>query len=156
MEPTGTLRPAHTELAAVRVRRAEMRERLGEVENALAAPASGQEVMWGNAVHAALLLLEADFAAHIEVTEGPGGLHESILDGDLRLANAVDVLTGEHAEIRTRLRALVADSAPPVYSGDVDQLRERATTLLARLARHRQRGADLVYEAFHTDVGGGD
>jgi hypothetical protein len=33
-------------------------------------------------------------------------------------------------------------------------VRAAATSLLARLARHRQRGADLVFEAYQVDVGG--
>ena len=33
--------------------------------------------------------------------------------------------------------------------------RVELTALLAALARHRQRGADLVYEAYAVDLGGG-
>lgn len=153
MKPVGTVRG---ELDAVRIRRAEMRESLGGLEQALAAPAPRQESLWGAGVHAALTALAAGFTAHIEVTEGPGGLHEAILGGDLRLANAVAALTAQHAQISQRLDALVDDSAAPVGTADVEQLRERATDLLAALARHRQRGADLIYEAFATDIGGGD
>ena len=49
-------------------------------------------------------------------------------------------------------------SLPPVpddYDGWVDDLRTELTALLAALAKHRQRGADLVYEAFDVDIGGG-
>ena len=53
-------------------------------------PPSGRAVVWGEAVHDALATLAADFGAHVEVTEGPDGLHQAILAGDLRLANAVD------------------------------------------------------------------
>jgi hypothetical protein len=38
----------------------------------------------------------------------------------------------------------------------VADLRERANRLLGHLIRHRQQGADLIYEAFETDIGGGD
>lgn len=145
-----------TELEAVRLRRAELRETLNLMEAALAAPARGREDIWGEAVHASLVMVADDFAAHIEVTEGPGGLHQSILAGDLRLANAVAALTAEHADIAAEIAALVADSSAPVAAGDVDDLRERATKLLGQLIRHRQRGADLVYEAYQTDVGGCD
>ena len=30
------------------------------------------------------------------------------------------------------------------------------TRLLGRLVRHRQRGSDLLYEAWAVDIGGGD
>jgi hypothetical protein len=153
MDPTVS---ARTELDAVRVRRAELRETLNGMERSLAAPAAGRAVVWGEAVHASLLTVASDFGAHVEVTEGPGGLHQSILAGDLRLANAVAALTVEHGQIAEEIAVLVADSEAPVTPADVDDLRDRATHLLGHLVRHRQRGADLIYEAFQTDVGGGD
>jgi hypothetical protein len=113
-------------------------------------------VVWGESVHASLVVLAEDFVAHVEVTEGPGGLHQAILSGDMRLANAVAALTAEHALITDEIAWLVVDSEPPVTPDDVDDLRERATRLTGQLMRHRQRGADLIYEAYATDIGGGD
>lgn len=152
MEPV----PTRTELDAVRVRRAELRGSLNFLEITLAAPASGRAVVWGETVHDALVTIAGDFGAHVEVTEGPGGLHQAILAGDLRLANAVEALSAEHGEIAEEISRLVADSDAPVSADDIDQLRDRATRLLGHLVRHRQRGADLIYEAFQTDIGGGD
>lgn len=149
-------RSAEAELAAVRMRRAELRETLSVLEHTLAAPASGREVVWGEAVHDALLTVVGDFGAHVEVTEGAGGLHQTILSADLRLANAVQSLAAEHGPIAEEIATLVADSDPPVTPADVDGLRERGVRLLAQLLRHRQRGADLVYDAFQTDIGGVD
>lgn len=153
MEPSVSSR---TELDAVRLRRAELRETLNLLEAALAAPARGREIVWGEATHAALVMIADDFGAHVEVTEGPGGLHQAILAGDLRLANAVEALTAEHGQIAEEVASLVADSQAPVTPEDVDDLRERATRMLGHIVRHRQRGADLIYEAYATDVGGCD
>jgi hypothetical protein len=36
----------------------------------------------------------------------------------------------------------------------VDRVRGLGTALLGRLLRHRQRGSDLVYEAYQIDIGG--
>jgi hypothetical protein len=152
MEPSVT---TGTELDAVRARRAELRETLNLLEAALAAPARGREMVWGEAVHAALVMIADDFGAHVEVTEGPGGLHQAILAGDIRLANAVDALTDEHGQIAEEVAGLVADSQAPVTAEGMGELREQATRLLGHLVRHRQRGADLIYEAYATDVGGG-
>ena len=149
-------RTATDELDAVRLRRAELRESLSFVERCLAAPASGRAVVWGEAVHDALGTLARDFDAHVQVTEGTEGLHQSILARDLRLTNAVRRLTDEHAGMAAEIATLLADSEPPVTEPDVDALRDRATRLLGHVVRHRQTGADLVYEAFHTDVGGVD
>jgi hypothetical protein len=161
MEPASEVRmepsvSTPTELAAVRARRAELRETINLMEAALAAPARGRAVVWGEVVHASLMMVADDFGAHVEVTEGPGGLHQAILAGDIRLANAVEALTVEHEQIAEEIALLVADSQPPVTENDVDGVRERATRLLGHLVRHRQRGADLIYEAYATDVGGCD
>jgi len=154
-QPNASRRPLDlAELDAVVLRRAELRETLTYLEHCLAAPAFGRAVVWGEAVHDALTTLAADFAAHVDVTEGSGGLHDAILAGDVRLANAVAALTAEHAEVATEIARLVADSAPPVVEDDVDALRERGTRLLTALSKHRQRGADLIYEAFEADIGG--
>jgi hypothetical protein len=156
VEPSPSRPATFSALDAVVLRRAELRETLSYLEHCLAAPAAGRSVVWGEAVHDALTTVAADFAAHVEVTEGAGGLHEAILAGDLRLANAVADLTAEHGVIATEIAQLVADSAPPVVEADVDALRDRGTRLLSRLSRHRQRGADLIYEAFEADIGGAD
>lgn len=154
MEPNTHTRPAA--LTELRRRRAELREAIGALEDSLAAPASGRAVVWGERVHTALAEIADDFSEHVEVTEGPDGLHQSILAGDLRLANAVHALAGEHTHIAADIAGLVAGTEPPVTPDDVEGVRVRATALLGRLIRHRQRGADLIYEAFETDIGGGD
>jgi hypothetical protein len=153
MDPTVT---ARADLATLRQRRAELRESMHELEAALAAPASGRALSWGERVSAALDTFAEDFDEHIAVTEGPDGLHQSILAGDLRLANAVTALAADHGPIARTIAGLVADTAPPVTADSVAGTRERATHLLGRVARHRQTGADLIYEAFDTDIGGGD
>ena len=145
---------ATRDLEALRRRRAELRESLGTLEDALAAPRA-RAVVWGERVHTALLQVADDFAEHITVTEGPGGLHEQILSGDLRLANAVGVLAEEHVQLAADIADLVHASDAPVGDADVEPLREQAMKLLGVLIRHRQRGADLIYEAFETDIGGG-
>lgn len=159
MEPTvstSTVTEQAAELQAVRARRAELRESLGALERALAAPAPGREVLWGETVHRAIGAIADDFGAHIEVTEGAGGLYEAILAGDMRLANAVNALKAEHAQIAQEIAEVVAETTAPVVTDDVTDVRERATRLLVHLIRHRQRGADLIYEAYATDIGGGD
>jgi hypothetical protein len=152
MEPTVHV----TELDAVRQRRAELRESINALEQALASPAVGRPLIWGERVRSVLAEVADDFREHIEVTEGPAGLHHAILDGDLRLANAVDALAVEHQQISAELAELVAETEPPVTAEDATDVRERATRMLGHIIRHRQRGADLIFEAYDTDIGGGD
>ena len=88
------------------------------------------------------------------VTEGPeDGLYAELLDHAPRLARQVQVLIREHAAIAATMSALQRrDRHCRTYGwrssarGPVELLRE--------LSRHRQRGADLVYEAYETDIGG--
>ena len=146
----------HTELSALRARRAELREAMGQLEGALAAAATGRAVAWGERVHEALLAVADDWGDHVVVTEGPGGLHESILSASVRLANGVDALVAEHELIAADIAEAVAASEPPVLEFHVEAIRDQAIALLARLSRHRQRGADLIYDAYALDLGAGD
>jgi hypothetical protein len=41
-----------------------------------------------------------------------------------------------------------------VHGDDVADVRAMGVALLGRLVRHRQAGADLVYEAYEADTGG--
>jgi hypothetical protein len=149
--------PARTrELEAVRRRRAELRETLDALERSLAAPGADRAMVWGEHLRTAVDRLASEFALHVEVTEGPDGLHQAILAGDLRLANQVRALAAEHGEIAAEIAALAALSEAPVTAADLPDVRERGTSLLGRIVRHRQRGADLIYEAYQTDIGGGD
>jgi hypothetical protein len=141
-------------LDALRRLRAELRGSMGALELALASPAAGRVGAWAERVSVALGELSADFRTHVAVTEGPHGAHREVLDSAPRLSNAVDHLVAEHAVIAALIADLLARSSNPVPDEDVDAVRELATGLLGRLARHRQRGADLVYEAYETDIGG--
>jgi hypothetical protein len=145
---------------AVRIRRAELREALDDLERALAAPAAARADAWGETLHGAVGRLVTEFALHVEVTEGSNGLHSTILAGDLRLANQVAALVGEHKTIAADIAELTSRVDPaadtPIAPGDVAGIREQGTTVLGRIVRHRQRGADLIYEAYATDIGGGD
>jgi hypothetical protein len=138
-------------LEKLRQRRAELRESMSALENALAAPTVGAPERWADRVHTALVELSADFRLHVEITEGSNGLYQELLETAPRLSEAVSRLTGEHAAIRHTLDALLSTAAT---STDADRLRDQGTALLGRLVRHRQQGSDLVYEAYEFDIGG--
>jgi len=60
----------------------------------------------------------------------------------------------EHAEITDGIRHAIAESATATDPGAVQALRDHTVRLFADLVRHRKRGLDLVYEAYHVDIGG--
>ncbi|NES15304.1 MULTISPECIES: hypothetical protein [Micromonospora] len=94
------------------------------------------------------------FAEHVRVTEGPTGLYAELLRQEPRLDRGVRQLTREHALIVAALAALQQAAALPEVAAE--ELRARVGELLRALHRHRQRGADLLWEAYQADLGGED
>lgn len=156
MDPLST-RPEQDFLEELRRRRTELRGSMSALESAMAAPSSGDRDHWAQRVYVALVELSADLSTHVDITEGPDGLYREVLRTAPRLAGSVKALTSEHAVINARLDDLLArtDAAGgAVGAEDVERVRELGTALLGRLVRHRQRGSDLVYEAYELDIGG--
>jgi hypothetical protein len=89
------------------------------------------------------------FAEHRAATEGASGLYAEVVHDAPRLANAVTGLVAEHHAMEHL--ATVADEAD---EADAESVRQRAIEILGVLSRHRQHDADLVYEAYATDIGG--
>jgi hypothetical protein len=141
-------------LDMLRRRRAELRESMDALEQALAAPAPGRAQAWAERVHVALVELSADLRAHVEATEGPDGLHAAVLATAPRLSGAVHRLGDEHVALRATVADLLSQLDGGGGPGSVDAVRERATALLGRLVRHRQHSSDLVFEAYQADLGG--
>ena len=153
MEPYSST-PEQSFLEELRRHRAELRESMGALEDALAAPATTDLARWAERVHVALVELSGDFRQHVDITEGPGGLYRDLLETSPRLSDAVAGLTQEHVVICRQVDDLLARLMTPDLTGRADTIRELGTTLLGRLVRHRQRGSDLVFEAYEFDIGG--
>jgi hypothetical protein len=97
------------------------------------------------------------FEQHVFVTERPGGLYEEIKDRAPRLVGTVDRLHQEHPAITASIATLLAR----LEAGEVDteawpldKTRDDLQRLIGSVVRHRQRGADLVWEAYNVDIGG--
>jgi hypothetical protein len=146
-QPT-TSTSTHSALPAARRNRAEILASMQALERALAVPQA--DPGWRIGVGNTLIALRRTFGEHVEVTEGPDGLYEDLLHTAPRLTRGVRALVREHASLHRAIDAAcvrVAGTAPEV-------LRGKTSDLLRQLSRHRQRGADLVYEAYATDIGG--
>jgi hypothetical protein len=141
-------------LSELRRHRAELRESMSALEDALAAPATTDQSRWAQRVQAALVEVAGDFRAHVEITEGPHGMYRELLTTSPRLSGTVERLTREHLLISGQIDKLLARVADPDAVAGVDGVRGPGTTLLGRLVRHRQRGSDLVFEAYEFDIGG--
>ncbi|MCU1426828.1 MAG: hypothetical protein JWL83_828 [Actinomycetia bacterium] len=144
-------------MEALRERRAGMRAAMTELERAAAASAHDRIDAWVLGVRGALGRLRDVVDHHIFATEAADGFLDEIVEDEPRLANQAHRLREEHGEIVDAISAAAARlrARPSVDSDDwVDALRDRLLVLLGTLARHRQRGADLVYEAYDVDIGG--
>jgi hypothetical protein len=144
-------------LAAAKGQRLSLRRAIGGLEQALTqTPAAEDEPgAWLERLGGALTHLDEVFAVHVQVTEGAGGLYDEIVENAPRVANRVKRFRREHADIGGAIRRGIAESKVAERdSGEVEALRDHAVRLLADLVRHRKRGLDLVYEAYHVDIGG--
>jgi chromosome segregation ATPase len=138
-----------------RGRRQALRSAMMALEAASAAPVAKNG--WLEDLAEALARLTTTFDEHVEMVEGENGLLEEIKEIAPQLKSEMDQMHTEHREIHTLLDSIktsVKDaSATPDASGAT---RHQVRNLLSSLAEHRQRGADLVYDAYNVDISVGD
>jgi hypothetical protein len=121
---------------------------------------------WREHLRGLLEPLQTAFTQHRDLTEGEHGLYAVVLGDAPRLVHAVNGLLTEHRQLDDVIRGLVDSAAgsvgepstepgagQPVESGAAD-LHGQALDLLNNLSRHRQHDADLLHEAYGTDIGG--
>ena len=139
-------------------RRAGLHQAIMGLERAAAEPASSREEQWQAGVIAALEEVESEIVDHIEVTEREHGLYDEITDVAPRLSRNIEVLRNEHPEMQAATSALRARLVSAPVRGDeaVAEARHAVDHVLAQLVSHRRRGADLLWEAYSLDTGGGE
>lgn len=132
------------------------RRALGDALVALEAAASGPLVAgdWRRHVRHALDDLAEALVAHRAEVERAGGILEEVMERAPRLARDVAWFREDHERLVARVGELRRSLDDPAR--DPHRLREELTLFLADLVRHRQRGSDLVYEAYMVDIGGFD
>jgi len=137
-------------------RRADLHHALVDVERAISSPAAGRLETWtGDVVKRLTILLDA-IDEHIEVTERPEGLYDEILHRAPRLSSQVDRLRAEHSALRDGTAKLIErlHSTAIGEGWPLEEARDDAQRLLGKIVKHRQQGADLVWEAYNLDIGG--
>lgn len=134
-----------------RTRRHQLGDALVGLEAAVARPSAAND--WLGGVNEGMAELRQSLEEHIEVTEGSGGLLEEVVEVAPRLSNEVALIKTEHQEM---IEAMGKAEAGIEESHDPRAVRQRVMALLSQLSLHRQRGADLVYEAYNVDIAAGD
>jgi hypothetical protein len=150
-ELTPTLREAQR-------RRADLHHALIEVEDAISGPALGREEDWAREVVETLGALREVIEEHIEVTERAEGLYDEILHKAPRLSGPVQHLRDEHPLMRDGTSDLITKlrTTPIGTVWTLEDARDDVQALLGRIIKHRQHGADLIWEAYNLDIGGVD
>lgn len=137
---------------AINRRRREIYSVIRELEKSLAL--STGSPAWADGVLSALKRLEVALRDHVDEIESGGGLFEEILDHAPRLQSAVDELRAEHQQLSKTLdmtmQMAIADDP------DRERLRRGANDLLSQLVQHRQRGADVLFDAYMVDIAASD
>ncbi len=143
-------------LAETARRRADLHLALVATEKAISSPAVGREADWSKDVLRNLEELGRAIAEHIEVTERADGLYDEISQKAPRLSGKMDQLRREHPELREGTEALVSRFEAMSVGEDwpLPEARDDLQRLLGKIVRHRQLGADLVWEAYNLDIGG--
>ncbi|MEI2778528.1 MAG: hypothetical protein V9G19_21685 [Tetrasphaera sp.] len=142
-------------LHKVRAHRGELGDAMRALDDALGLPA-GLGTLWRRRVRAALTELAHDLRVHVELTESEGGLHADVRSRSPRLISKLEALQADHVYFLDEVDRLLAARDDGAAAVDTNAHREAVGALLRRLVRHRQRGSDLVYEAYVVDIGGSD
>lgn len=131
-------------------RRQELYDAMRLLERAVARPSGLAD--WRIDIEAALHDLRSALSEHVAQVEGGGGLFEQVLAHAPHLASEIDSLRRDHRELLETCNQALSMSADwePLL------LRRRVNVLLARLALHRQQGAELLFDAYNVDLAAGN
>jgi hypothetical protein len=131
-------------------RRQELYDAMRLLERAVARPSGLAD--WRIDIEAALHDLRSALSEHVAQVEGSGGLFEQVLGHSPHLASEIDSLRRDHRELLETCNQALSMSA----DWDPLVLRRRVNMLLARLALHRQQGAELLFDAYNVDLAAGN
>lgn len=143
-------------LEGLREQRDDLWDATVALEHALSAPVRDGIDDWIQGVRHGLDSIRVAFDAHVRFTEGDGGVFDEIVAEEPALVVACDRLRRDHTMLGALLSA-VSDRLDGARDRvDAEEVRSELLDLIRRFSVHRQRGADLLYEAFDYDVSGGD
>ena len=135
---------------AARARRIELNVAIANVER-VAARASSNPT-WRSKLLDELDGLRIALDQHVVEVEGEDGILAEMMEVAPRLANKIDKVQAEHPVLSAQVARTIETAQT---SEDTDEIRTTILETLGAVARHRQHGADLLYEGYNVDIGGG-
>ncbi len=137
-------------LQAAAAKRVQLKEALSRVEIAAASPSAGTG--WRPTLVGELEVLQTALFEHVEEVEADDGLLTEMTTKAPRLVNMINQMRDEHPELCRQVDHAIATTTGPA---SIDEVRTEVLETLSAIARHRQKGADLVYEGYDVDIGSG-
>lgn len=144
--------PGGDQLADIGRQRSQMGLAMQQVELAASAPIG--KPSWISDLQQSLRQLEASLSQHMVEVQSPRGLYDNIVEQAPRLQRAVEAIREEHHGLIISVRQTLELASSADESTDRNSLRDKAIAVLVAVVRHRQRGADLIYDAYDIDIGG--
>jgi hypothetical protein len=152
-----TEKPRTPALQEAAKRRQTLHEALVGLEFAISSPAAGRIPDWTNLVTKEVTAVRDAWDQHVDTTEKPGGLYEEIVGISPRLSGTIDRLRDEHPDITHAVGQMLSRLEQVEIGGlpwPLDDARDDLQRFIGKVIRHRQKGADLVWEAYNLDIGG--
>jgi hypothetical protein len=134
---------------------AEARERhqpLRDAAESLGRAAAGTRSDRFDRIATELANVSTALADHVKLTEGPDGIHNELVTIAPRLSSDIRLLTKDHDFMEFMIEAAEAELRTEEPNPSV--VDDHVNRLLDRIARHRLRDAEMVYEAYDVDIGG--
>lgn len=145
-----TADPKSEALVAATERRVELKDAVSSLERAISSPSAMPS--WRDYVGGELEALREALDRHIDEVEGTDGLLAELTVEVPRLAPKIKMVRDEHPMLSD-----MVDNTIRVFkdSDDSEAIRTSILETLSAVVRHRQRGADLVFDGYNVDIGGG-
>ena len=118
----------------------------------------GSDPSWALRVAEAMQGLSKAFDDHRVDAEADEGLLPQLRRDAPRLSTTIAAVEAEHVTIAAGIDAaaqLISSCGGDCGSDEVAMIRESSVDVLRSISLHRQRGADLLYDAYSVDIGGG-
>jgi hypothetical protein len=112
------------------------------------ARASGQED-WNEVVREALTNLDSALLQHVNEIEASDGLFSEVVEMAPQLSSHVERLRQEHDDLIAVCRTALDMASRGVSA---EEIRRKVLVVLGRLTIHRQRGAELLFDAYDVDL----
>lgn len=149
------MRGSTNRVESARERRQALKGAMEQLQVAATTPAA--MAGWLDRVSEALDGVADALDRHVGMVEGEDGLLAEITEMAPHLQPAIGQIRADHNELHAQVDStkLVVKQAPAAADGQ-EAVRREIRSLLFSLGEHRERGADLVYDAYNVDITAAD